>query len=201
MSPRKQVKPVERALLQLDHRAHELVEPYADAPAITVFDWLSKLGDQPELRTAAGLLIAGGIIGANDRLTRAGARMIIAHEAATMAKDQIKTQIDRTRPRSASSRRDKKLRKGRHTAKEKTSFPSGHTAGAVAAARAISREYPAAGAAALAAAGLIAATQIVRRAHYPTDVVAGVAIGLLSEAIANAAWDAARMDERSTANG
>jgi membrane-associated phospholipid phosphatase len=37
----------------------------------------------------------------------------------------------------------------------------------------------------------------LRRAHYPTDVVAGIALGLAAEALTAAAWDAADMDERS----
>jgi len=195
MSPRKQLNAAERALLKLDDRSHQLVEEPADGALQNALQLFSKLGDQPQLRSIAGALIGVGVFSANDRLVRAGARMMIAHEAATLAKDQIKTQVDRTRPRSATSRDEKKVRKGSHTAKEKTSFPSGHTAGAIAAARGISREYPLAGAAALGAAGLIAVTQIVRQAHYPTDVLAGVAIGLLSEAAVDRAWSAARLDE------
>ena len=195
MSPRKQLNAAERALLKLDDRSHQLVEEPADGALQNTLQLFSKLGDQPQLRSIAGALIGVGVFSANDRLVRAGARMMIAHEAATLAKDQIKTQVDRTRPRSATSRDEKKVRKGSHTAKEKTSFPSGHTAGAIAAARGISREYPLAGAAALGAGGLIAVTQIVRQAHYPTDVLAGVAIGLLSEAAVDRAWSAARLDE------
>jgi membrane-associated phospholipid phosphatase len=48
------------------------------------------------------------------------------------------------------------------------------------------------------AAGLIAVSQVPRCAHYPTDVAAGLAVGLAAEAVTNAAWNAARMDERST---
>src|SRR5215212_9967098 len=124
----------------------------------------------------AGSLMVAGTFAASDRLVRAGARMMIAHEAATLAKHVVKTQVDRTRPRSARAGDDKTPKQGKHTAKEETSFPSGHTAGAIAAARALSREFPGYGAAALAAAGLVAASQVVRCAHYPTDVAAGLAV-------------------------
>jgi membrane-associated phospholipid phosphatase len=183
-------------LLELDDRAHAVFEPYAGSPPVKALGLFSKLGDQPELRVIAGSLLVAGIFARSDRLVRAWARMIIAHEAATAAKDLVKTNIDRTRPRSAEGRDQKKLKPGNHRAKEKTSFPSGHSAGAVAAARAFSREFPEYGTAAVGVAGLIAASQVPRCAHYVTDVVAGMAIGLATEAAINAGWNAARMDER-----
>jgi membrane-associated phospholipid phosphatase len=72
-----------------------------------------------------------------------------------------------------------------------TSFPSGHSAGAVAAARAFAREYPEHGLAAVGAAGFLALLQIVRSAHYPTDVAAGIGVGLLAEKATDLAWSAA----------
>jgi len=41
---------------------------------------------------------------------------------------------------------------------------------------------------------LIAASQVPRCADYPTDVAAGVLIGLAVEAATSAAWEAAEMD-------
>ena len=64
-----------------------------------------------------------------------------------------------------------------------TGFPSGHTAGTFAVARALGRAYPEHGAKAVAAAGLIALAQVVGRKHYFTDVVAGLAVGLAAEAL------------------
>src|SRR5215210_8858740 len=110
-------KPIATAkerLIDIDDRAHRFFQPYAGTPLVRALDALSKLGDQPELRMIAGSLIVAGTFAANDRLVRAGARMIIAHEAATLAKHAVKTQIDRTRPRSASGRDDKKPKKGKH---------------------------------------------------------------------------------------
>jgi membrane-associated phospholipid phosphatase len=125
--------------------------------------------------------------------------MMIAHEAATLAKHSIKTNVDRARPRSANGRDEKKARKGKHKTKELSSFPSGHSAGAIAAARAFSREYPEYGLAAVGAATLVAVLQVPRCAHYPTDVAAGLAIGVAAEAATNTAWDAAKIDDRSRA--
>src|SRR5947208_816742 len=191
------IEEAEEWLIGLDDRAHTLFEPYTDTPPVRALDLLSKLGDQPQLRLIAGGLIVAGTFAGNARLVRAGARMIIAHEAATLGKDLVKTEIDRTRPRSATGRDEKKPKPGNHRGKEQTSFPSGHSAGAIAAARAFSREFPEHGAAAIGTAALIAASQVPRCAHYPTDVAAGLVIGLLVEAVTNVAWDDAGMDKRS----
>jgi membrane-associated phospholipid phosphatase len=193
----KTIDEAENWLIDIDHRTHKFFKPFADTPAVGAVDLFSKLGDQPELRIISGLLLAAGVFARSDRLIRAGARMIIAHETATFAKDRLKTEIDRTRPRSAKGKRDKKVKPGNHTAKEKTSFPSGHSAGAVAAAMAFGREFPEHRVVAIGAAGAVAFSQIPRCAHYPTDVVAGATIGLVAEALVNAAWNAADMDGRS----
>ena len=187
----------EKRLVGLDDRAKSLFSPYTDTAPIRALDLLSKIGDQPEFRVIAGCLLVAGTFASNDRLVRAGARMLVAHEAATVVKDLIKTTMDRTRPRSADSGRAKRPKKGDHTAKEKISFPCGHSAGAIAAARAFSREYPEYGAIAMGSAALFAASQVVRCAHYPTDVAAGVLVGLATEEVTNVAWNAAEMDERS----
>jgi membrane-associated phospholipid phosphatase len=191
------LRTIEEHLIEIDDRARSLFEPYTDTVAMRALDLFSKLGDQPELRLIAGGLLVIGTIASNDRLVRAGARMLVAHEAATIVKDVVKNNIDRTRPRSAGSA--KRPKKGGHTAKEKTSFPSGHSAGAIAAARAFSREFPEHGTAAIGGAALIAASQVPRCAHYPTDVAAGLLVGLVIEEVTNAAWNAAEMDERSVA--
>lgn len=143
----------------------------------------SELGDQPQLRMIAGGTALAGLLLGNSRLLRAGLRMFVAHEAATFVKNVVKTRVDRTRPRSARDHRQAKPRPGTRTAKKHTSFPSGHTAGAVAVAQAFSREYPEHRAAALGAAGLVAVAQIPRCAHYPTDVAAGALIGAGTEAL------------------
>ena len=83
------------------------------------------------------------------------------------------------------------MKPGRKRSKEETSFPSGHSAGAIAVARAFAREYPEYRAPALGAAGLIALAQIPRCAHYPSDVGAGLAVGVAAEAAVAALWPAA----------
>lgn len=59
-----------------------------------------------------------------------------------------------------------------------TSFPSGHSATAFAFATATSRELPAAAAALVPLAGAVSYSRVHTGVHYPSDVVAGVAIGI-----------------------
>jgi membrane-associated phospholipid phosphatase len=81
---------------------------------------------------------------------------------------------------------------GRDSSKEETSFPSGHSAGAAAVARAFARAYPERSIPAHAAGAALSLAQIPRCAHYPTDVGAGIGIGVIAEAVTNAAWESAK---------
>jgi undecaprenyl-diphosphatase len=69
---------------------------------------------------------------------------------------------------------------------DSSSFPSGHTAAAVAFSAAVAPTWPAAGAACAVSAIMVAVERVQSGAHYAGDVVAGAAIGLLS------AWSARR---------
>ncbi len=170
------------ALMSIDAQTRESVLPHRKSAPVKALSWYSEIGDQPQLRSVAGALLAGGAIRSDWRMARAGARMLLAHQLATAAKNFVKKRVDRSRPRSAGEG-GHEMTLGRSEAKEETSFPSGHSAGAVAAATAFAREYPEHKALAYSAAGAVALAQIPRCAHYPTDVGAGAAIGALSEVI------------------
>ncbi len=187
MTRKKRAKPG-RALMKADKAAVDAAAPYRRTLPVRALSRASELGDQPQLLGLSGSMLALGLVRGDARMARAGARMIAAHLLATAAKNFVKHRIDRTRPRSAGGKDGHKMKPGRSEAKEKTSFPSGHSAGAVAVARAFVRDYPEHRAAALGGAGLIALAQIPRCAHYPTDVGAGVAIGLAAEAAVAALW-------------
>src|SRR5687767_2454068 len=89
----KTVRRVARKLTAAEAKAVKAVAPSRKRPT-KVVETIGKLGDQPELRTLSGVVIAAGLLSANRRLVRAGVRMLLAHEIATLAKDLIKDRID-----------------------------------------------------------------------------------------------------------
>src|SRR5206468_2249405 len=90
-------------LLELDVEVERFFKPLRRTLPVRALEPISKLGDQPALRLLAASLMVVGTFTARDRLVRAGARMLLAHECATLAKDLVKSEIDRIRPRSAGS--------------------------------------------------------------------------------------------------
>src|SRR4051812_33615928 len=177
-----------RALLRADRKAAAAALRHEESLAVRLLDHVADLGDQPPMRILCGSVIAVGLIAGDRRLAGAGLRMLAAHTLATLAKDVVKRRVDRTRPRSlAKPGKDAKPRRGDSEAKEETSFPSGHSAGAAAVARAFARSYPEHALPAYAAAGVLALVQIPRCAHYPTDVGAGLAIGIAAEKVVDLA--------------
>ena len=186
---KRQAKTAAKSAAQAEYPLVRLFDAHAQSPPVRALAWVSEVGDQPQLRYLSGVMIGAGLLG-HRRLLRAGIRMLLAHELATVAKKAIKNRVDRTRPRSARSQRHAEPHTGRSAAKEESSFPSGHTAGAAAVAQALSREFPKYGVAARSAAALVGAAQVPRCAHYPSDVGVGALIGLSAEAAVNAAWKA-----------
>jgi membrane-associated phospholipid phosphatase len=180
---KKRAKKAGRALLAADAAVAAAVERRQDHPALRAAALFSKLGDQPPMLGLALGTLASGIAQRDARLTRAGARMAAAHLLATAAKNVGKRTLDRTRPRSDSKHRIERA-KSDPDDKSTQSFPSGHSAGALAVARALGRDFPEREAAALGAAAAIALGQMPRRAHYLSDVGAGILIGLAAEALA-----------------
>jgi membrane-associated phospholipid phosphatase len=180
---RKAAAKLERA----DAAVAEAALPHRTTLSVRLLEHVADLGDQPPMRTLCAATIATGLAGGDRRLLRAGLSMLAAHTLATLAKDFVKRRVDRTRPRSKGRKgKDHRMAPGESEAKEETSFPSGHSAGAAAVARAFAREYPEHAGPAYAAAAVIALAQIPRCAHYPTDVGAGLAIGAAAEGVVSA---------------
>jgi len=166
---------------QADLEVAEHLAPFHDSLPVRLVGPIAEIGDQPPLYAVTGGVIAAGLARRDWRLTHNGARMMAAHVAATVLKTVLKRCVDRTRPARIAKDGAYQLGKGRRYETEYNSFPSGHTASSVAVARALGREYPGIQGAALGAAGSIAGLQIVRSKHFPSDIVAGAAIGLAAE--------------------
>lgn len=194
---KKRSDPAEAALA-VDAAAAAAARRRKGSLPVRALEHVADLGDQPPLRILCGSVIAVGLIGGDRRLLRTGVRMLAAHTLATLAKDFVKKRVDRTRPRSAAKPgKDARARRGRDESKEETSFPSGHSAGAAAVARAFARDYPEHQLPAYGGAAVLALAQIPRCAHYPTDVGAGVAIGAASELAVDAVFRLAEEKLRS----
>ncbi len=152
-------------------------------PVVRAAGALSEVADQPPMVAINLTTIAAGLIAQDRRLTRTGVRMLAAHGLATLVKAAIKHRIDRARPNEFSDRDDHRPTPGDRDEGPQNSFPSGHTAGAIAVARAVAREYPGAAVPVRGAAAAIAAIQVPRGTHFPIDVAVGAVIGWAAEAI------------------
>ena len=141
------------------------------------------LSDQEPMFAMAATTGLVGLLGGDATVTRTAARMAAGVAVATLIKSAIKHSVDRTRPRILVERGEYVSGAGHHFESDYNSFPSGHTADAVAVARAIVREYPATATPAYLGAATAGVAQVVKRNHYPTDIVAGLVVGLVADAI------------------
>lgn len=183
MSKGRTGKALAHELERVDIKAGHAAAEWHDHVVVRALKLVRELADQPPL---IALSIGTAVVGAargDRRLARTGARMLASHLAATAIKAAIKRRIDRARPRLFSSDHDHRLTRGDRNEGPHNSFPSGHTAGAMAVSRAILREYPGASGPAYAAAVATGALQLPTGSHFPIDVLAGAAIGVGSEAL------------------
>lgn len=184
---------------QAERRATHKAAARDDGLAVRAAGTASELADQPPLIALSIATLLLGVVMRRPLVLRSGARMLASHLIATGIKTVLKSAVDRTRPSRA-------LKDGHRWAKgdgaddtSLNSFPSGHTAGAVAITQAVASDAPLAAIPLQAAAAGVAALQPSRGQHYWSDVAAGAAIGWASERLAGAmlrmgeaAWIAAR---------
>lgn len=150
-------------------------------PAVKAAAKGGALGDQEPLYALSAGLALLSIVLWSPRLCRAAVSMGMAIGGADLVKRRLKKMFRRTRPNVL-------LEEGRYEAapggsgqKPEQSFPSGHTACTVAAARAFSRCYPKAGPAAAVATLGIGVSRVVSGKHWPLDVLAGAVVGFVVE--------------------
>ncbi|WP_375404465.1 phosphatase PAP2 family protein [uncultured Sphingomonas sp.] len=193
------VKEAADAVERVDIAVTEAMDDYRDRPIVKALGFVSEIGDQPPLRA---LTLGASAVGAwmgNPRLTRAGIRMFAAHSLATGLKNLIKRSIDRTRPDHALDNHYR-MEVGDSYKHELSSFPSGHTAGALAVTQALARDYPGSRIAGLAVTTAVAAIQVPRCKHFVSDIVAGAAIGWAAEQVSSRLFDWAEEKLATTGN-
>jgi undecaprenyl-diphosphatase len=172
------VSEVEKADIELGkkiakHRHHPVAKAAGKA---------GKLGDQGPLYALSSGVLAVGVASRDRRLTDTGLSMLAAVAIADVAKRIAKSLVRRTRPKALLEEGDYDADTGGSDSKKEQSFPSGHTACTVAAARAFARKVPEGSAAAAVAATALGLSRVAKGEHWPLDVAAGAVIGLVAEA-------------------
>lgn len=179
-------KKAAKAVAKADRDATHDAASRRDTTPMKVAGMLGEIADQPQLIALSAATIAAGLIGGRRDLVRGGARMLAAHLLATAAKTAIKHRFDRLRPGKALDEGHTRFERGDSDDHQLNSFPSGHTAGVVAVARAAAREIDGAAVPAALGAGAVAAIQPAAGNHYLSDVIVGGAIGWIAEAMVDA---------------
>lgn len=185
----KAVKRTAKKAARADVTATHKVAGARNTPVMKLVGFLAEAGDQPPLIAASIGTLAIGLVAGRADLARGGARMLFSHLLATGAKLAIKHQFDRTRPSRALAGAGHHFAAGDKGGHADKSFPSGHTAGAVAVALAAAHDIDGAALPVGLAAGGIAAAQAPAGNHYFSDILAGAAIGWASEALVSAVFD------------
>lgn len=171
---------IERADIAVAEAASEV----QDHPAVEALGEASEMADQPPLIALSVIVLIGGLALRRPVVAVTGARMLGAHLLATGMKTVVKSGVDRTRPHVLAEEGRYLLKEGKGSSDPRlNSFPSGHTAGAVAVAEAIARTKPALAWPARGWAAAIAVIQVPRCSHYPSDIAAGALVGVAADRI------------------
>ena len=164
------------AIQSLDEAILLFVQDNIRTPALTfIMRLFSRLGDAGIMWIALGVLLL-----AFARSRRRGVHMLGALAAEYVICDLvIKKLVLRPRPYLVISQLELLVAQ-----ESSTSFPSGHSASSFVCAYMLARMFGKKGAWAYVPAALIALSRIYVGVHYPSDVLAGIALGTLIGAVA-----------------
>src|SRR5262249_25959616 len=126
----------------------------------------AELADQPPLLALAIGVLGIGLVRRDRRLARGGARMLAARGMGIGAAKLGKKMIGRTRPSRLVDQGQHKVEVLGPEDDAWKSFPSAHTAGSVAVARAFARDYPGFHTPALSAAVTAGAMKVFKGDHF-----------------------------------
>ena len=135
----------------------------------------------------AGLLALTG----RPRARRAAARGLVSIAITSLIANQVSKRLHR-RPRPSVAQVP--AQRLAHRIPTSTSFPSGHSASAMAFAAGVAAEWPALSVPLRALAGLVGFSRVATGAHYPSDVAAGFALGETVAWLTTRLVSAARID-------
>lgn len=144
---------------------------------------------------ALWIAVATGLGVRRDKWTRRAALRGVASLAiaSTTANVIVKQLVGRARPAGPPG-----VTSGPSRPPRTTSFPSGHAASAAAFATGVALEVPALAVPIGGLAALVAASRVVTRVHYPSDVLAGLALGTAA-GLVTLRWWPRRLDEPAAA--
>lgn len=171
---------------EADVAVAEALLPFEGNVLLRAVAAVGDFADQEPLYAASGAVIATGIVMRDGHVLRAGTRILASHLLATALRGVIKHMVDRTRPEAAARRGEYELSEGERFESDFNSFPSGHAAGALAVACAVSREWPKAGPVALGLGAAATVAPVLCSKHFVSDAIAGAAIGVIAESAVDA---------------
>jgi undecaprenyl-diphosphatase len=143
-------------------------------------DWI---GEGSHLVAVSAVLLVAGWVFSKRTVRTAGIETLLAHGLAALLVNGLKHLIGRPRPKFVHSG-DWQFTPSLVSGLD--SFPSGHATASFAVATVMAKRFPTVGPLCLGVAIFVALSRILRGAHFPTDVVGGAVLGVLSGSIASA---------------
>lgn len=148
-------------------------------------DWI---GQGWRLASLSILLLALAWMFEKPVLRLAAIQSLIAHGIAAVIANVLKHLVGRPRPKFTHSG-DWQITMSLVSGLD--SFPSGHSTASFAVATVLAKRFPAWGPLCMSFAAFVAVSRVLRGSHFPTDVIGGAVVGILSGSIAAAplkAW-------------
>jgi len=143
-------------------------------------DWI---GEGSHLLAVSVVILSVGWFFSKPTIKTAGIETLLAHGIAALLSNGLKHLIGRPRPKFVHSG---EWQFAPSWASGLDSFPSGHATASFAVATVLAKRFPAFGPLCVSIAAFVALSRVLRGSHFPTDVLGGAVLGVLSGSIASA---------------